>query len=96
MPEPMSAQELVQTREGTHGSFGENAKVTQAIKRIVRNSPCYEALNDTQKEAVDRIAMKLGRIVGGNPNVEDHWDDLGGYAELGKQGIIVHSVRPKN
>lgn len=84
---PSSASELVQTREGSHGNFDDNAKVTQAIKRVFQQSPQWDILNDTQKEAVERIAMKLGRIVGGNPNVDDHWDDIGGYAELGKRGI---------
>ncbi|WP_257617167.1 hypothetical protein [Campylobacter pinnipediorum] len=28
------------------------------------------------------IAHKIARILAGNPNYKDHWDDIAGYATL--------------
>jgi len=35
-----------------------------------------------QKEAVEMIAHKLGRIVNGDPHYDDSWVDIAGYAKL--------------
>jgi len=37
-----------------------------------------------QGEAIHMICVKLARIVCGDPNHADHWDDIAGYARLGK------------
>lgn len=39
-------------------------------------------LNPMQSESLDMIAHKIGRIIAGDPNVEDHWRDIAGYATL--------------
>lgn len=38
----------------------------------------------TQMEALDLMATKQSRIVSGDPTFADHWDDIAGYARLGK------------
>ncbi len=38
------------------------------------------------------IAHKIGRIVSGNPNVQDHWDDIAGYAKLASNEIAKVEV----
>ena len=35
-----------------------------------------------QREAIDMIIHKLGRIINGNPDKVDHWTDIAGYAKL--------------
>jgi hypothetical protein len=35
-----------------------------------------------QVEALEMIAHKIGRILSGDPNHQDHWDDIAGYAKL--------------
>jgi hypothetical protein len=39
-------------------------------------------LNPSQREALDMIQHKIGRILAGNPNHHDHWHDIAGYATL--------------
>lgn len=39
-------------------------------------------LTAPQRESLELIATKMGRITSGNPNIQDHWDDISGYAEL--------------
>ena len=33
------------------------------------------------------IAHKIGRILAGNPDFKDHWDDIAGYAVLISQRV---------
>jgi hypothetical protein len=47
----------------------------------------WDRLNDVQREAVEMILHKVGRIISGDPNVHDHWDDIAGYAKLVSERI---------
>ena len=69
-------------REQTHGSFIDNGEVMQELKKTCRSGARYHRLSNPQKEAVDMICHKLGRIVCGNSNFTDHWHDIAGYATL--------------
>jgi hypothetical protein len=73
-------------REKTHGSFKDTASTSQNIKSVMMTGNNWERLNDSQREALEMIATKIGRILSGDPNFRDHWDDIEGYAELGGEG----------
>jgi hypothetical protein len=77
---------LLEERGRTHGDFDENAKVIQELKRAMQRQPGWSRLDHSQAEALDMIAHKIGRILAGNPNHADHWDDIAGYASLGEGG----------
>jgi hypothetical protein len=47
-------------------------------------------MQDDQREALDMIAHKIGRILNGDPNYADSWHDLEGYARLVEQRLITH------
>lgn len=79
-----SRDPLLIERERTHGTFEWNAFVSQRIKSVFRNCPGYEGFSDGHKEALDMIALKLSRLMQ-NPNHEDHWMDIAGYANLGME-----------
>ena len=70
------------SRADTHGSFIENGKLMQDLKDKCRDAPNWYKLTPHQREAVDMICHKLGRILCGNPNHSDHWHDIAGYATL--------------
>lgn len=66
-----------------YGKFTGHAKVTQELKRVLWNALADKPeLADDQKEALDMICHKLGRIVNGDPNYADSWVDIAGYAKL--------------
>lgn len=65
-----------------YGKFKDHAFVTQAIKSSLFNSNPDLILDCDQKEALEMIAHKLGRIVNGDPNYADSWVDIAGYAKL--------------
>ncbi len=73
---------LIDTRATTHGSFDDGALVACAINDAINSLGNTDRLNQVQRIALDMIALKLGRIVAGDPNHRDHWDDIAGYARL--------------
>lgn len=78
----MSVQETLDERQSTHGDFADHARVTQMLKTVIQNQPGWKNLNAMQRESLDMIAHKIGRIMAGNPNFRDHWIDGAGYFEL--------------
>jgi hypothetical protein len=76
-----TTDDLIAERQGTHGVFRENTVYMQAHKDLMRAQPGWEKLEPWQKEALDMFAHKIGRILHGDPNYKDHWDDLVGYAK---------------
>jgi hypothetical protein len=41
-----------------------------------------KTFTDSQWEALEMIAHKIGRIVNGDPDYADSWIDIAGYAKL--------------
>lgn len=75
------AQTLVE-RGNRYGSFQGHSNITQALKRDMAASPKWAQLADDQKEALEMVAHKIGRILNGDPNYHDSWHDIVGYAKL--------------
>ena len=68
-----------------HGDYADVSRIAQSIKEVYRTAPNWEKLPDAQKEALELIATKQARILSGDNGLRDHWEDIGGYAELGSQ-----------
>ena len=73
---------LLDEREITHGDFATKARFIQAFKLMMRTAEGYDDLSPAQRESLDMIATKIGRILHGQPNFADHWRDGAGYFEL--------------
>jgi len=80
-----TTEELLAERAKTHGAFEHHARVTQGLKEWMGGEPNWANLSDRHKEALHMIVHKIGRILAGNPNFHDHWDDIAGYAKLGSE-----------
>lgn len=78
------------TRQATHGCFGTNATVSQGLKEVLYHQPNYEFLTPVEREALDVICTKLGRIMSGDPHFDDHWADIAGYSELVRKDNREH------
>ena len=83
--------ELTTERGKTHGDFTEQARTSynlkQEIRRTIREPTTTGIpLTPVHLEAIDMILHKISRIVNGDPTFADHWDDIAGYAHLGKGG----------
>jgi len=74
--------DLLNARQKTHGTYQEVASIAQMFREIMRGTDGWQRMNDAQREALDSMASKFGRIGSGDPHFRDHWDDVAGYATL--------------
>lgn len=71
-------------RGGRYGRFKDHAEITQTLKRVIRAhmGEKWESMQDDQRESLEMLCHKLGRIANGDPNYADSWIDIAGYAKL--------------
>lgn len=73
---------MLAERASRHGDFTEQARVSQAFKAVAEASPGWQRLSPVQREGTAMILHKLSRVLAGDPNFRDHWDDIAGYARI--------------
>ena len=77
-----NVEDTLQQRHERYGTYLETAQIIQDIKDVMRASPSWDGLEADQKESLELIANKLGRILRGDANYADSWHDIAGYATL--------------
>lgn len=82
MPTDQNLDQVLEERGQRYGKFTEHSNITQRLKTVMRDTDKYEDLANDQKEALEMIAHKIGRILNGDPDYADSWVDLAGYATL--------------
>ncbi len=75
-------EQTLQERGNRYGEFKDQARITQNIKRAMVDSPNWAGLSDDKKEALEMVALKMGRILNGDPEYADSWHDIIGYSKL--------------
>jgi hypothetical protein len=71
-------------RDSRYGKFRDNGRVSQELKCALRSGTFWHRLTAPQKEALEMIAVKMGRIVSGDCGKQpDSWYDIAGFAKLG-------------
>ena len=78
-----TTEEILAERGKTHGDFKRNAEISQQLKMLFDRYGKQDDLHVVHREALDVIALKISRILSGQSNFKDHWDDIAGYAKLG-------------
>lgn len=81
-----ATETLLTERKATHGDWNKQAVTADNIIASMQDTPGWKSLHPTQRQALNLIATKMSRICCGNPDEPDHWDDIAGYAFLGKGG----------
>ena len=84
---------ILAERNGTHGDYADHAAITQHLKAVMRSHVGWLRLNDMQAESLEMIAHKIGRILAGKPDFEDHWTDIAGYARLVSQRLAPPAIQ---
>lgn len=82
MNEETDVDAVLTERGSRYGVFMDHAIITQTLKDIMRRTPKWDHMADDQKEALEMVAHKIGRILNGDPNYHDSWLDLVGYSKL--------------
>lgn len=69
-------------RGSRYGNFLHHAEITQTLKDVMYATPKWALLMSDQRECLEMIAHKIGRILNGDPHYADSWHDIAGYATL--------------
>jgi len=79
-----SMDALLAKREAQYGSFMFGANIAIRLKGVMHNAIAQKDLHlaPDQMLALDMIAVKISRILSGNPSHKDSWVDIAGYAKL--------------
>ena len=73
---------LITERGSRYGKFKDGAEIMQELKDVMREVDGWRNLTPSQREALDMIQHKIGRILNGDPTYDDSWKDIAGYATL--------------
>ena len=79
-----------------YGAFTGHAEITQGLKDVMFATDNWAGLADDQKEALEMVAHKIGRILNGDPNYIDSWHDIIGYVRLVEQRLEKEQNKPSN
>jgi hypothetical protein len=82
VPKPAYSVPLLNEREQTHGDYGKQTCFVQVVKSLMRDTPNWSKLSSSQRESLEMDATKTGRILYGDHNHKDSWEDKAGYAKL--------------
>ena len=74
--------DILTERGKEYGLFISQAGTSQNLKNTLHEPEGWPLLSADMQEALDLIAMKMSRIIHGNPDHMDSWDDIAGYARL--------------
>lgn len=85
MPDPIET--VLKHRGSVHGPWAMQANLADGIKALYRASPNWPKLSASQREALDMHAVKVSRILTGDPKFLDHWVDIEGYTRLVIKGL---------
>jgi hypothetical protein len=77
-----SIEDTLAQRGARYGSFETQAVYAESINNVYEASPNWRIMNQDSKEALRIIANKIGRILNGDPEYDDNWRDIAGYATL--------------
>ncbi len=78
----MDVNEMLEGRKDRYGLFEGHAKIAQLLKSEMRMTNGWSRLNADQREALEMVQHKVARILNGDPNYDDNWVDIAGYAML--------------
>ena len=74
-------------RGKTYGNYREQTAISNKIKEAMREVLSFWDMETDQQDALEMIAVKLSRIVNGDPDYADNWADIAGYATLVKDRL---------
>jgi hypothetical protein len=99
----LNLDDTLEARGGQYGDFAAQAKASQLIKAAFAKCDNWTELDDIAREALETIAIKISRLLTGNPEHYDSWHDIAGYAELKarrigkkKEGCFIHEKNISN
>jgi hypothetical protein len=97
LPPPGTIESTLAQRGERYGDFSGRAKIAQDLQHTMHTAvavsatgtiePAWSKLTPVQKQALTVIADKIARILNGDPNYDDNWIDIQGYARLAQERL---------
>ena len=82
-PTNANTDPLLIERGSKYGDYGDMANIGDSLRRTMSGTfGWHNKLNAAQRDALLMMSVKISRVLNGDPNVKDHWDDIAGYAKL--------------
>lgn len=77
-------KDILAERGKTYGNYLQQTEISSALMRVMDDA--LKARNKTlqpdQSDALIMSAVKISRIINGDPDYADNWRDIAGYATL--------------
>lgn len=84
MNQSTNVDQVLNERGKRYGNYLEQTKISQELNLIMQevvNKRDLQMQSD-QHDALTMIAVKISRILNGDPDYSDNWRDIAGYATL--------------
>ncbi len=78
----MTVEATLAERGSHYGDFTDHANTAQILQDGMRGHEGWKRLDPVKKQALTVIADKIARILNGDPEYQDNWHDIQGYAKL--------------
>jgi len=78
----MSVEQTLVERGNRYGLFVNRALLSQNLTDRMKDNVGWNSLAPHHKESLEMIQHKIARIINGDPNYDDSWRDIAGYAML--------------
>lgn len=75
-------KEMLEERGTKYGNYLEQTKISEALTDVMSENGRVWDMEADQKDALGMIAVKIARILNGDPDYADNWKDIAGYATL--------------
>lgn len=75
-------EQTLAERGARYGSFRTHALYVEHFLSAYEDSPNWIGMSSDSKQALRVIADKIARILNGDPEYDDNWRDISGYATL--------------
>ena len=79
-----NTQDVLKERGSKYGNYAEqtriSADIVKAMSRPINRRNLH--LEPDQADALQMFAVKISRILNGDPDYSDNWRDIAGYATL--------------
>lgn len=98
----LTVEATLAQRGSRYGDFTDHARLCQQFKDTATSFTTQEGLrrhwdelDPVKKQALEVIFDKIARILSGDPNYDDNWHDIQGYAKLVEDRLPCNQVKER-
>lgn len=79
-----SVKDTLEERGKSYGSYLDQSCIAENLMTAIEQEKGWKRFPPTHRQAARMIAIKLARLLNGDPNHADSWHDIAGYATLAR------------